>query len=198
MDQALVGNRAFFKTGGSRLSNAESKIPPGFLGWLSYLVETHRSRLAAIARAQGLEKEDALDAVQEAFETFMLLPQARELVENEDDSARLLTVIVKNEARNHRRKSRRRSAFHVDGNYESKIIGDGKESPEELILAAEKHITLLGCMKKLKEIQQQVITLRMLEGNGGIEVAKELGVKEGHVATILNRAKAALKECLLS
>lgn len=173
------------------------KMPLGFLGWLSFLVGTHRMRLASIARSQGLDREDALDAVQEAFETFMLLPQARELVENEEDSAKLLSVIVKNEARNHRRKNKRRSMFRSDfDDPDTARVSDG-DSPENLILEAENHIALLGCMKQLKEIQRQVITLRMLEGGGGAEVAKELGVNEGHVATILNRAKAALKACLL-
>lgn len=173
------------------------KIQPGFLGWLSYLVETHRRRLASIARSQGLDREDALDAVQEAFETFMLLPQARELVESEEESAKLLSVIVKNEARNQRRKTKRRDAFRGESvEIETAVDADG-DSPESLILEAENHIALLGCMKKLKEIQQQVITLRMLEGRGGAEVAKELGVNEGNVATILNRAKAALKACML-
>jgi len=175
----------------------KEKMPPGFLGWLSYLVVTHRSRLASIARAQGLDREDALDAVQEAFETFMVLPQARELVESEEDSAKLLSVIVKNEARNQRRKSKRRSVFHVEAEESETFLHVADDSPESLILEAENHIALLGCMKKLKEIQQQVIRMRMLEGNGGAEVARELGVNEGHVATMLNRAKAVLKACLL-
>ena len=37
----------------------------------------------------------------------------------------------------------------------------------------------------------------MFEGSGSAAVAKELGVNEGNVATILNRAKAALKACIL-
>jgi RNA polymerase sigma-70 factor, ECF subfamily len=44
--------------------------------WVSDLARAHTRRLVAVARREGLGPEDALDAVQEAFYTFLVLPQA--------------------------------------------------------------------------------------------------------------------------
>lgn len=35
-----------------------NKIAPGFLGWVSYLVLTHRHRLTSIAKSEGLNEQD--------------------------------------------------------------------------------------------------------------------------------------------
>src|SRR5215472_13061495 len=83
---------------------ATSEALPGFLEWVTRLVHTHRGRLYRLARREGLRDEDSLDCVQDAFHTFLLLPQARQLVESDDDSIKLLSVLVRNHARNRRRK----------------------------------------------------------------------------------------------
>jgi DNA-directed RNA polymerase specialized sigma24 family protein len=49
---------------------------PSFLSWVSRLVHQHRRRLAGVARREGLGAEDAFDAAQEAFQTFLTLPAA--------------------------------------------------------------------------------------------------------------------------
>jgi DNA-directed RNA polymerase specialized sigma24 family protein len=78
-----------------------------FVRWVSELARVHSRGLAAAARKEGLGSEDALDAVQEAFQTFLLLPQARSLVEEPRESASLLGVLVRNAARNMRRRHHR-------------------------------------------------------------------------------------------
>src|SRR4051794_3506906 len=52
-----------------------------FLGWVGELVHRHRGELAGVARAEGLTAEDAFDAVQDAFQTFIRLPAAHPLVD---------------------------------------------------------------------------------------------------------------------
>ena len=71
----------------------------GFFDWVTRLVHQHRARLVRVVRREGLGAEDALDCVQDAFYGFLTLPQARLLVEEPDDSAKLLTVLAKNVAR---------------------------------------------------------------------------------------------------
>ena len=95
---ALVGSAA------PALEGVSSGAPPGFLEWVTRLAHTHRARLYGLARREGLRGEDALDSVQDAFHTFLLLPQARQLVESDDDSLKLLSVLVRNHARNRRRR----------------------------------------------------------------------------------------------
>ena len=86
-----------------------SGAPAGFLEWVTRLSHTHRARLYGLARREGLRGEDALDSVQDAFHTFLLLPQARQLVESDEDSIKLLSVLVRNHARNRRRPARARA-----------------------------------------------------------------------------------------
>jgi hypothetical protein len=47
----------------------------GFHGWVSGLVHRHRAHLARVVRREGVRADDALDCVQEAFESFLALPQ---------------------------------------------------------------------------------------------------------------------------
>lgn len=85
----------------------QGQAEAGFTGWVSVLARTHRRGLASVARSEGLGSEDALDAVQKAFRTLLLLPQARSLVEFPEDSAKVLAVLVRNAARNMRRRRHR-------------------------------------------------------------------------------------------
>src|SRR6478736_1829166 len=74
-----------------------------FLGWVGQLVHKHRRELAGVARAEGLTAEEAFDAVQDAFQTFLTLPAAHPLVDAGDESRRLLLTLTRNVARNRRR-----------------------------------------------------------------------------------------------
>jgi RNA polymerase sigma-70 factor, ECF subfamily len=165
-----------------------------FVRWVSELARVHSRGLAAAARREGLGAEDALDAVQEAFQTFVVLPQARSLVEVPKDSASLLGVLVRNAARNMRRRHHR-AIPHEPLEDEPTLAADGI-SVEEAIERAEEHVRLLGCVNHLAEMQRQVVRLRMLQELSGLETAEQLGVAPGRVAVLLHRAKKALLECV--
>jgi RNA polymerase sigma-70 factor (ECF subfamily) len=75
-------------------SRAVARPEGSFVRWVSELARVHSRGLAAAARKEGLGADDALDAVQETFQTFLLLPQARSLVEEPRESASLLGVLV--------------------------------------------------------------------------------------------------------
>src|SRR5215468_11505119 len=83
---------------------APSGPPEGFFGWVTQLVHTHRARLSRLVVREGVRAEDALDCVQEAFLSFLQLPQARLLVGSQQESARLLSTLARNIARNRRRR----------------------------------------------------------------------------------------------
>lgn len=167
-----------------------------FTGWVSDLARTHSRKLASLARSEGLGAEDALDAVQDALRTFLLLPQARFLVDDEGESAKLLGVLVRNVARNMRRRSHR-SAPHVPVDEELNVQGD-ELTPDELVERAEQHVRLLGCVSQLARLQRRVVRLRMLQEFSPAEAARELGISPGHVAVQLHRAKRSLLACLLA
>jgi len=167
-----------------------------FVRWVSELARVHSRGLAAAARKERLGPDDALDAVQEAFQTFLLLPQARSLVEEPKESASLLGVLVRNAARNMRRRHHR--ALPHDPLDDEPSLAADEVSVDEAIERAEEHVRLLGCVNRLAEMQRQVVRLRLLQELSGLETAEQLGLAPGRVAVLLHRAKKALLECLVS
>lgn len=165
-----------------------------FVGWVSDLARLHARALSGVARREGLGADDALDAVQEAFQTFLGLPQAQSLVGDEEDSRKLLTVVVRNAARNMRRRAHR--ARPHDALDDLPEIPSDVPSVDQLMVKAEDRTKLLGCVSNLAEVQRRVVTLRMLEELSGEEVARELGLRPDHVATLLYRAKKELLRCV--
>ena len=170
---------------------------PGFLEWVTRLVHTHRGRLYGLARREGLREEDSLDCVQDAFHTFLLLPQARQLVESNDDSIKLLSVLVRNHARNRRR--RHEVARPHDAGDESLALLTAETLPaDELIAQAQEFALVIGCLDHLGKLQRAVVSLRMLDEVAGEDVAAMLGLPPSHVAVLLHRAKQNLRSCMLS
>lgn len=168
--------------------------PAPHTGWVCDLAARHARPLATIARREGLTADDALDAVQEAFHTLLTLPQARDLCDDPEGARRLLSVLVRNAARNMRRRHFR-SRVHEDVS-EHEGLADGSPTVEETLERAEEHVMLRGCVSKLNDLQRRVVTLRMLHELSGEATAARLGLTPGHVAVLLHRAKGALLQCV--
>jgi RNA polymerase sigma-70 factor (ECF subfamily) len=172
------------------------ELSGGFFGWISDLARTHTARLAGVARSEGLSAADALDAVQEAYFALLTLPQARRLVEEPDETNLFLSVLVRNAARNMRRRHHR-SRPHEELD-ESATLEDPGLGPDALVEQAERHVQMLGCVALLKELQQSVVTMRMLAEASHEDVARALGLSAGHVAVLLHRSKEELVRCMAS
>lgn len=167
----------------------------GFFSWLTRFVREHRAALASVARSEGLLAEDALDAVQDAFETFLGLPHARKLANEDEDSRLLLSVLVRNHARNRRRRhDLARPHLSDSGLVES--LADERESVDALIHHAEAHVLAFQCVEKLAEVQRHVVILRLLDDEPGVRVAELLGTTPGNIAVLLHRAKRELRACM--
>ncbi len=166
-----------------------------FLGWVSKLVHDHRSKLIAIARSEGLAADDALDCAQEAFQSFLCLPQARLLVDLPDDSVKILTVLARNLARNGRRKHHR-ARPHDSSEVTLEAIVADDATADDVVARAEEYATMVGCLHTLSEIQRAVVTLRLVDDVAGEDVAKSLDMTPGNVAIHLFRAKEKLRACL--
>jgi RNA polymerase sigma-70 factor (ECF subfamily) len=164
------------------------------LSWLTHLVHEHRARLARVARREGLRPEDAFDAVQDAFQAYLTLPEAERLVGDLEGSRKLLTAIVRNVARNRRRLHA--LARPHDALVAAAALPASGPTAEDLLLAAEEQLRFAGCLGKLVEVQRVVVSLRMLDGLAGDEVAKILGLTPGHVAVLLSRARGKLASCM--
>lgn len=165
-----------------------------FLGWVSRIVQMHRRRLVQVAVREGVREVDAFDCVQEAFFTFLDLRQARTLSEHSTDALKLLTIVVRNEARNVRRKHAVAKPHGSDDSLAS--LATDLPSVDSLLETAEQQLRLVGCLHLLRDIQRSVVTLRLLEDVSGNDVAKRLGLSPGHVAVLLARAKQNLRRCM--
>ncbi len=161
---------------------------------IEHLVRTHRGALARLARAEGLSPEEALDAVQEAFETYLELAAERP-PPSAEDAARLLATITRNAARN----TRRLHAHARPHTSDAQVLGalqSGAPDTELLLARSQEHARLRGCLATLARVRRAVVTLRMLEEVPGEEVARVLGLSPGHVAVLLHRAKHELHACM--
>jgi RNA polymerase sigma-70 factor (ECF subfamily) len=161
---------------------------------LGLLARNERGRLAALARAEGANAEDAVDCVQEALCTFMDLAKRDDLPKNSEEWGPLLSGIVRNAARNHRR-------LHANARPHLEIVDDERVDPkviiaDDLIARAEDHVRLRACVQELCAVQKAVVTLRLLEEIPGEDVATTLGISSGHVAVLLHRAKRSLHACM--
>lgn len=155
---------------------------------LSQAVRTERATLAAIARHEGLEGEDAVDCVQDAFCTFLQLAMKGEVPEN---PSAYLSGIVRNAARNKRRR------HHVAKPHEPVAEQTANGAlPDEELAKAEEHVRLRACVDRLCDTQRAVVTLRMLEERDGEDVAATLGISRGYVDVLLHRARGALFACM--
>jgi RNA polymerase sigma-70 factor (ECF subfamily) len=157
------------------------------------LARDHAGRLAAIARREGVTATDALDVVQDAFHTLIARPDSQALRDKPDDAARVLSAIVRNAARNLRRRHHHAKP-HVD--VADQALATPVPAPDEAIERAETQAQLVGCMAKLGDVHRHVITLRVLEELSGEEAAEALGVSAGHVAVLLHRARKQLEACM--
>jgi RNA polymerase sigma-70 factor (ECF subfamily) len=159
------------------------------------LARDHAGRLAALARREGVTANDALDVVQDAFHTLIARPDSQALRDKPDDAARVLSAIVRNAARNLRRRHHH-ARPHVDVADQALTARD--LAPDQAIEQAETQAQLVGCMAKLGDAHRHVITLRVLEELSGEEAARALGVSAGHVAVLLHRARKQLEACMTS
>jgi RNA polymerase sigma-70 factor, ECF subfamily len=153
------------------------------------MARDHAGRLAGIARREGINPSDALDVVQDAF--HMLL-ERKDLRDKPEEAARMLSTIVRNGARNARRRHHHAKP-HVDVD-DANLASD--RTPDRALDDALTAAQLEGCMAKLGEAHRHVVTLRVLEELSGDEAAAALGVTPGHVAVLLHRARKQLEACM--
>jgi len=174
---------------------ARSGSAEGFFDWVTALVHANRAHLARLVRREGIRDEDALDCVQEAFLSFLGLPQARLLVGQPDDSARMLSVLARNIARNRRRRHDYARPHVVDEAILTAIPSE-TETADEIIARTECHALALACLATLNDVQRAVVRLRLVDELPGENVARQLGISPGHLAVLLHRAKQALRHCV--
>ncbi len=161
--------------------------------WIAGLARDHAGRLAALARREGVGATDALDVVQDAFHTLLGRPDIAGLRARPADAARLLSVIVRNAARNLRRRHHL-ARPHVD--VDAAVLVAAEPLPDDALDHAATVVQLAGCLSQLGDVHRQIVTLRVLEELSGEEAARALGLTANHVAVLLHRARKELERCM--
>jgi RNA polymerase sigma-70 factor (ECF subfamily) len=161
---------------------------------LSRVVLSQRGALAAVARSEGVTAEDAIDCVQEGLCTLLELAQRGAASLDGEDARAILVTIVRNVARNRRR---RHFLARPHEDLDAAERPDGRQpAADEAIAQAQQHVRLQACVEELCAIQKAVVTLRLLEEQPGEDVADALGISAGYVAVLLHRAKRELRACM--
>lgn len=152
------------------------------------LVERHMRRAFSIAYRILEHREDAQDAVQDAF------LRALERIETLDRRRPFrpwLYRIVVNQALNHRRSRSRRTTEPLPEHAAS-----GARSPEEEAGAAVLRRHLRAALDELPERQRLVVQLADLEGLRSAEIGEILEIPPGTVRWHLHEARRTLRSVL--
>ena len=163
------------------------------LGALDRIVREQRIALAAAARDEGLSAEDAVDCVHDALCTLLEMIVRGDAPALPAEHAPILFGIVRNAARNMRRR------HHRSRPYDSVADEIPAEVPnaDELVAHAEDCVRLQACIERLCASQRNVVMLRLLQERNGEDVARELGLTRARVDVLLYRAKASLAVCMM-
>lgn len=180
---------------GPRLSAPVLSEALAFSKWVGELVRRHRRALVWVALKEGLVAEEALDAVQDAFATFVRREEWRAIARDEAEAPKLLVTLVRNHARNARRRFER-SAEPLSALSAEAEVDHARELLDAQLVRAEEHFQLTGCVATLDAQQRAIVTARLFEGASGAQVAFDLGISPGHVAVLLHRARQRLRTCL--
>jgi RNA polymerase sigma-70 factor (ECF subfamily) len=160
---------------------------------ISDLIRARRSDLVRLARSEGVTPEDAVDCLQDGLCTLLDAASRGQLPPSEDEWSGVLAGMVRNAARNRRRRHFRSKPHDA---LDDHPVAAENVPADELVARAEEHVRLHECVQELCAIQRAVVTLRMLEERPGEDVAHALGITAGHVAVLLHRAKLALRACM--
>jgi RNA polymerase sigma-70 factor (ECF subfamily) len=171
----------------------------GDLSAFEQLVERYDTRLLRIAQNVTHNREDAQDAVQEAFlKAFQHLDAFRE---DSKFSTWLIRITV-NQSLMKLRKQRSVREVSLDEDYqgdESRLpreVVDWAPSPEELYRSSELRGILIRALQELSPILRTVFALRDMEELSIVQTAEILGLSQTAVKARLWRARLQLREQL--
>ncbi|WP_394841293.1 sigma-70 family RNA polymerase sigma factor [Pendulispora brunnea] len=180
-------------TASSAKVNDAASASPSFLAWVASLVHEHRGQLLAYARHRGLDAEDALDAVQDSFTSFLTLPEARALSRDREDAIKMLTVILRHHVMNRRSKQARHGRAQIL--LEAQAAHTRSDDHDALVAHAEELARVQGCIVRMAKLQRNVVMLSLLDEQPHEEVAKILGISPGYVRVLVHRAREHIRMC---
>src|ERR1700687_5263437 len=163
------------------------------------LVKRYDRRLFRIARHVTHNREDAEDAVQEAF--FKAFQKLGEFREDSKFSTWLIRITL-NQSLMKLRKQRTikevplEKDFQADGEMLPMEVADWSPNPEQLYRASELRNILIKAIQELQPLLRAVFILRNIEGLSTTQTAEVLNLTESAVKARLWRGRLQLRERL--
>jgi RNA polymerase sigma-70 factor (ECF subfamily) len=171
----------------------------GDMSAFEQLVERYDTRLLRIAQNVTHNREDAQDAVQEAFlKAFQHLDGFRE---DSKFSTWLIRITVNQSIMKLRKQRSMRDEsldedYRADENRLPREVADWSPSPEERYRSSELRGILITALQELSPILRTVFVLRDMEGSSIAQTAEILGLSQAAVKARLLRARLLLREQL--
>jgi RNA polymerase sigma-70 factor (ECF subfamily) len=164
------------------------------------LVKRYDRKLLRIAQHVTHNREDAQDAVQEAFfKAFQKLDQFRE---DSTFSTWLIRITLNQSLMKVRKQRRVTREVSLDQDFQSETevlpmeVADWSPNPEQRYWASELRDILVNALTGLRPVLQTVFVLRDIEGLSTVETAQVLHVSHTAVKARLWRARLQLRERL--
>lgn len=145
--------------------------------YIEQIVKTHSSSMFRAAFAVLRNRDDAEDAVQEAF--MKLMEKAPQFTDDEHAKAWLLRVTV-----------------NLSKNMLKASLRKNKSETEEASYTENESDEVLFCVMRLEENYRTVIHLYYYEGYSIKEIASILSLPSATVGTRLKRGRSKLKKML--
>ena len=171
----------------------------GDISAFEQLVERYDARLLRIAQNVTHNREDAQDAVQEAFlKAFQHLDGFRE---DSKFSTWLIRITV-NQSLMKLRKQRAMPEVSIDEDSQAdesmlpREVADWSPSPEERYRSSELRRLMIRALQTLSPMLRTVFVLRDMEGFSIVQTAEFLGLSQTAVKARLWRARLQLREQL--
>lgn len=166
-------------------------------------VDEHSNYLLGFALTKIKDRNLALDLVQD---TFFAAMKSEANFEGRSSAKTWLTSILNRKIIDYWRQQNSRktdvvSHYSSSTNEESgDWILDKNDTAvstiEDEIIKEEKQMDLYGCISKLPDQWQGIITAKYFQEKKGEEICNEFEVTSSNMWVIVHRAKAALRDCL--
>ena len=174
---------------GSRGVEPDDSLPPDFEAWFN----DHRESVYRYVRFRVASREVAEDLTSDVF--FKALRSLARYDRTRSAPRTWLLRIARNAVTDHLRALRRRGSLHVTLDRVPDLVSQGP-SQEERVLREERVQKLLNATGRLREADQEILSLRYGAGLCNQEIAAAMEITSNAVAVRLHRAVKRLKDAV--
>ena len=170
-------------------ATSDESLPPDFEAWFN----DHREAVYRYVRFRVASREVAEDLTSDVF--FKALRSLARYDHTRSAPRTWLLRIARNAVTDHLRALRRRGSLHVTLDRVPDLVSQGP-SQEERVLRQERVQKLLNATGRLREADQEILSLRYGAGLCNQEIAAAMEITSNAVAVRLHRAVKRLKDAV--